>query len=321
MPTVPHGDVTEAPTMATMMLVLCTMQSTNQAILNRLDAMDNTSKKHHGRLRAAINSKADSAKIARLDHQLEVMAQTIWDDVNNQLTLARTSIVDIKANLSHLTKTHAAHLEKLDNMLVDQHACLDTYSTLYDGRFAALEQRLSTPPNPPCTTVIDPSLRGCNSSPSQFPSAVLPEGRVDDAPGPDSANGEDDAVEVVGTLPLPRAPHRTVYNNTTQVISRRSMDPTGVLPEDSTFTLLSGHFGSGLGGPTVNITSPRRDEQGANAHAAHMAGPAGAHLREASPHTPSRPVTRPPHITPPIHPSGIRCGSYSGSSVVALYWR
>ena len=321
MPTVPHGDVTEAPTMATMMLVLCTMQSTNQAILNRLDAMDNTSKKHHGRLRAAINSKADSAEIARLDHQLEVMAQTIWDDVNNQLTLARTSIVDIKANLSHLTKTHAAHLEKLDNMLVDQHACLDTYSTLYDGRFAALEQRLSTPKNPPCTTVVDPSLRGCNSSPSQFPSAVLPEGRVDDAPGPDSANDEDDAVEVVGTLPLPRAPHRTVYNNTTQVISRRSMDPTGVLPEDSTFTLLSGHFGSGLGGPTVNITSPRRDEQGANAHAAHMAGPAGAHLREASPHTPSRPVTRPPHITPPIHPSGIRCGSYSGSSVVALYWR
>jgi hypothetical protein len=124
MPTVPHGDVTEAPTMATMMLVLRAMQSTNQAILNCLDAMDDTSKKHHGRLRAAINSKADSAKIARLDHQLEVMAQTIGDDVNNQLTSATTSIVDIKADLSHLTKTHAAHLEKLDNMLVDQHALL-----------------------------------------------------------------------------------------------------------------------------------------------------------------------------------------------------
>ena len=72
-----------------------------------------------------------------------------------------------------------------------------------------------------------------------------------------------------------------------------------MLPEDSTFTLPSGHFGSGLGGPTVNIVSPRRDEQGANAHAAHMAGPAGAHLRVTPTHTPTRPVTRPPHITPP----------------------
>lgn len=48
MPTVPHGEVTDTPTMTTMMLMLHTMQSTNQAILNRLDAMDDTSKKHHG---------------------------------------------------------------------------------------------------------------------------------------------------------------------------------------------------------------------------------------------------------------------------------
>ena len=31
----------------------------------------------------------------------------------------------------------------------------------------------------PCTTVVDPSLRGCNSSMSQFPSTVLPEGCFD----------------------------------------------------------------------------------------------------------------------------------------------
>ena len=55
MPTVLHGNATESPaTMATMMLVLRTMQSQNQAILNRLDAMDNTSKDRHGRLRAAL---------------------------------------------------------------------------------------------------------------------------------------------------------------------------------------------------------------------------------------------------------------------------
>jgi hypothetical protein len=67
-PTVPHDDVTNAPTMATMMLLIHTMQSTNQAILNCLDAMDDNNKKNHGRLHVAINLKADSSEIARLDH-------------------------------------------------------------------------------------------------------------------------------------------------------------------------------------------------------------------------------------------------------------
>ena len=230
---------------------------------------------------------------------MEVMAHTIRDDVNNtigaQPTSATNSIIDLKANLSHLTKTHTIRLDRLDDMLVSQHATLD--------------QRHSSPTNPPSTTVVDPSLRGCNSSPSQFPSTVFPKGRVDDAPGPDGvprtppatmiADVADDVVDFMGTVPLPCAPHRTVHNNSPQATSRRSIDPTGVLPDDSTFTLPSGHFGSGLGGPTVNIAPPRRYEQGTNAHAAHMAGPAGAQFRAASSHTPSRPVTRPPHITPP----------------------
>jgi hypothetical protein len=96
------------------------MLSQNQAILNRLDAMDDTSNRCHGQLRAAINSKADSTEISRLDHQLEVMVHTIRDDVNNtiggQLTSATSSIVDLKANLLHVTKTHTAHLERLENM-------------------------------------------------------------------------------------------------------------------------------------------------------------------------------------------------------------
>ena len=195
---------------------------------------------------------------------------------------------------------HTAHLERLENMLSSQHACLDSYSTTYDDKFAALEKRLSTPTNPSHRTVVDPSLRGCNSSTSQFPSAVLPKGHVDNTSGPDeSADANDDTVDVDGTVPMPRTPHRTVFNNNTQGISRRSMDPTGVLPDDTTFTLLSGHLGSGLGGPTIPIATPRRDEQGANAHAAHMAGPAGAHLCASIPPTPSCPVTRPPQITPP----------------------
>ena len=153
MPTVPHGDVTEAPTMATMMLVLQRMQSQNQAILNRLVAMDDTSKKRHVRLRVAITSKADSTEIAHLDHQLEVMEHTIRDNIDNtiggQLTSATKTIVDIKANLSHVTITHIAQLERLENMLTSQHACLDSHSKTYDNKFVALEQRLSTPTKTP----------------------------------------------------------------------------------------------------------------------------------------------------------------------------
>jgi len=158
MPMIPHGDVTEAPTMATFMLVLHSFQSQNQAILTRLDSMDDTSKQRYGQLRAEITSKADSAELTRLDHQLEVMPETIRDDIKNQLTSATASIVDIKANLSHVTSTHAAQLKKLDNMIVTQHACLDSYSTSYNDRFAALEQHLSSPTEPPRMNVVDPSL-------------------------------------------------------------------------------------------------------------------------------------------------------------------
>ena len=145
-----------------MMLLLHTMQSTNQAILNCLDAMDDTSKKNHGRLHAVINSKADSSEITRLDHRLKDMANTVRDDVNNkigaQLTSATNSIIDLKANLLHLTKIRTTQLDRLDDMLVSQHACLDSYATSYDDRFAALELHLSSPTKLPSRTVVDPSL-------------------------------------------------------------------------------------------------------------------------------------------------------------------
>jgi hypothetical protein len=283
------------------MLLLQSLQTQNHAILTRLDSMDDTNKQRHGELCAEITSKADSTDITCLDHQLA--------DVNNQLSSA---VVDIKANLTHVTKTHAAELKKLDEMIVTQHACLDSYSTSLDDRFAALERRLSSPHSTRRTTVVDPSLRGCNSSTSKFPSAVLPEGSVDNTPGPDdSADANDDDVDIDGTVPMPRNPHRTVIHNTTQGIPRGRMDPTGVLPEENTFTLPSGHFGSGLGGPTIPIATPRRDEQGANAHATHMAGPAGAHLRASLPPTPPRkklPGRRKSHLlhTPHHHPLRIQ---------------
>jgi len=115
MPVIPHGDVSATPTMEAFMLVLQSLHTQNHAILTRLDSMDDTNKQRHGELRAEITSKADSTDITRLDHHLA--------DVNNHLSLATASIVDIKANLSHVTKTHAAELKKLDVMIVTQHAC------------------------------------------------------------------------------------------------------------------------------------------------------------------------------------------------------
>ncbi len=58
------------PTMVSKMHLLQTMQSISQAILARLDNMDSTiaaNKLQQSRPHAAINVKADSLEIARLD--------------------------------------------------------------------------------------------------------------------------------------------------------------------------------------------------------------------------------------------------------------
>ena len=214
--------------------------------------------------------------------------------IGGQLTSATSSIVNLKANLSHVTKctqltwnvwrTCCPHNTRAWNP-IPQH----TMTSLRPSKSASLHR-----PTPRTRLWLIPPSEGATAHRADFSSTVFPEG-----PGPDSTDVADDVVDFEGTVSPPRAPHWSVNNNTTQANSRRCMDPVRVLPEDSTFTLPSGHFGSGLGGPTVNIVSPRRDEQGANAHAAHMAGPAGAHLRVTPTHTPTHPVTRPPHITPP----------------------
>jgi hypothetical protein len=67
-PALTSTNAAPAPTMASMMLMLHTMQNTmqttNQAILTRLNTINSANKLQHGRLRAAINAKADSTEIA-----------------------------------------------------------------------------------------------------------------------------------------------------------------------------------------------------------------------------------------------------------------
>jgi hypothetical protein len=89
------------------------------------------------------------------------------------------------------------------------------------------------------------------------------------------------------------------------------MTARGPTNSDDTYTLPTGHFGSGLGGPPTPICSEFRpacyDEQGKNAQAAHLAGPAGRqqHLALGTPSNPytkpSRTPVWPPQITPPMN--------------------
>ncbi len=94
--------------MASMMLLF---QTTSQAILALLDTMDSKVNDHNTQqtqLRAAINAKADSSEIARLDRHMEDMAATVATTVRDgfDATLGLTinkaldSILDLKANYS-----------------------------------------------------------------------------------------------------------------------------------------------------------------------------------------------------------------------------
>jgi len=157
---IPHGDVSAAPTMAAFMLVLQSLQAQNQAILTRLDSIDATNQQRHGELHTEITSKADSTDITRLDHLLA--------DVTTQLTPVTASILDIKANLSHVMTTHAAKLDKLDTMIDDQQACMDSYSTSFNERFAALERLLSSPPDPRARLWLIPPSEGATAQRANF---------------------------------------------------------------------------------------------------------------------------------------------------------
>ena len=279
------------PTMESMMALLQNMQS---SILTRLDTLEYSL----GGLRAAINLKAEASDIARLDRNLESMATTLRDDVQPQLESNSSAITDIKANLKHLTK-----LQNTSDTATT--ARLDSLTATCDSRFASIDARLGRTSSP----------RACNDSSSAVPMdndvpPSAPNGSPHTAPTP-----VDERVELVGIRHVPPV-----------TATRKSLDPAGTLPDGSTFTLPTGHFGSGIsggpssvhsghfgsgtsGGPSsvhsVIRTQPNndqvtRDAQSANARAAHMAGPAGAHLRSAS-HTPFRTVTRPPPITPPLY--------------------
>ncbi len=60
------------------------------------------------------------------------------------------------------------HTTRLDDMLVSQHACLDSYATSYNDRFAALKQRLSSLTNPRARLWLIPSSEGAMAHRANF---------------------------------------------------------------------------------------------------------------------------------------------------------
>ena len=179
---------------------------------------------------------------------------------------------------------------------------LNELTSRYDTRFAELDSRPS--PTPATHPVPEPV------NPADEPAKVIVV----------------DTARDTERLPPPPAPHRTVtILGLSPASLRKTLDPTGVLEKDvgygprigmatttaseGPYTLPTGHFGSGLGGPSTPIQSvfrpARRDTTAENAHAAHMTGSAGCQQRlamgpPADPYTPSRPPPQPPQITPPL---------------------
>jgi hypothetical protein len=279
----PDSSGTPPATMDPMMLMLHTMQNTNQAILACLDTIDATIKLHH----TALNDKADSSEITRLDQRLTEMTQSVRDDIAETLgaKVQSTSdaILDLGANLKHLTK-----------------------------KFDDSEQ--SVPPPKVTRVTPDPV------APAEGTTPIV--------------------IDVTDGQELTGRHHNTPAPMPSPLPNRKTVDPTGVLgtdigygpqsgppvnpDSDGTYTCPTGHFGSGLGGPTLPITPTvrptPRDSTAENAHAAHMAGPAGRPHRLAlvDPYTPSRPPPRPPQITPPVHDHNYDDGTHGRPSSPGL---
>ncbi len=141
-------------------------------------------------------------------------------------------------------------------------------------------------------------------------------------------------IDVTDGQELTGRHHNTPAPVPSPLPNRKTVDPTGVLgtdigygprsgppvhpASDGTYTRPTGHFGSGLGGPTLPITPTvrptPRDTTAENAHAAHMAGPVGCPHCLAS----MDPPPRPPQITPPVHDHNYDDGTHGRPSSPGL---
>jgi hypothetical protein len=279
------------PMMVSMMLLLQTMQSTSQAILARLDNMDSTiaaNKLQQGWLCTAINAKADSSEIACLDKRLgdlaDNVASTVRDEINASLGLkiykASATILDLKANLQHLTKKFST-ADATTTTCIDDH--ITSTQTRFEEVILQIDAHLDKLAKPPPAQTADVSTTG------------PPDTTIDVTVDADNAGEVTVAVDTDydghTNLPPSSSP-ATPATALTPITLRKAMEPSGVLGANfvydmpaapggsaGTYTLPTGHFGSGLGGPSALSCSKYRhthsndlNDTAANARAAHAAG-------------------------------------------------
>jgi hypothetical protein len=280
-----------------------------------------------------------------MEDMAATVALTIRDGLNATLGLtinkASDGILDLKANLQHLSKkftaSDASTTTRLDEMLINTSTRFNEFASRYDARIAESDQRTGGP-------FADPVAMDDNAG---TVTGVIGIGTAGKNQPPVSSPPPRDARTVTGVVgigiagnnqpPVPSPPPWTAPASlrsprVASATPRQTSDPIGILGlaigygphseslpttargprnSDNTYTLPTGHFGSGLGGPSTPICSEFRpayyDEQAKNARAAHLAGPAG-HQQCLAMGTPSNPYTKssqtpvgPPQITPPMN--------------------
>ena len=267
-------------------------------------------------------TRTTTSEVARIDSRLDAIGERI-DLLATGLNKTTDKLGDLGSKVGHHVRSYGAADESITTRM-------DSFIEATHNRFEELNQRFcsrgltSTGDGPGLrssrsddngtVTVIDVD-DGTTPSPSSGPDC----GRGTDEHGQSTFNGTGTAMDGT-TLDHSPAPGAS---------TRRNAEPTGlVLPED-VYTLPSGHFGSGLRGPSAATRITARgfnddattsdyhqkpstvcdttatNTTASNARAAHMAGPAGrvagltpARSPPVNPYTPSRTLAA-PTITPP----------------------
>ena len=241
------------------------------------------------------NESAVLNDVARIDQQLTALGDRV-DDMTTNITKVHKVADDLSSKVGHHIKksgeTTVSITNRMNSLIEDTNARLNDFASRLESRTMG-SPRLAT-----SRVFVAPGIGpggGTTIDNADSTTVALTEGPNDvdryggtDACGNDTGAGTPDAH----ATPDPAPPGVTVP--TTPL---RSIDPAGlVLPED-VYTLPSGHFGSGLGGPSTSSTrrvlhgshrkrdaardnttdrqSPERDTTAMNARAAHMAGQAG----------------------------------------------
>jgi hypothetical protein len=273
--------------------------------------------KNNDRAVADIN-RTTASHVTRIDTRLDAFGDQI-DHMRATMNKTVDKLGDVQSKLCH-------HVKKFNDADLSISTRMDNFVEATNNRFDGFATRLvslvsdNTPRSMGRRNVDVRGSVGHDAGDDDIGAAVvldMDDLDTDDAFPRDGATEQDTQKKGVHQVRTHNVDDGiTQHPPQTTPPPRRNADPTGlVLPED-VYTLPTGHFGSGLGGPSSTTrlgvlhrdtgTSARQDNTTAsNARAAHMAGPAGRFAETKptrpppiNPYTPVRPPAA-PTITPP----------------------